>query len=269
MSDEASAIARNHSRSQGTARLVLLGIANHDSDGGSSIHMATLATYANVTQRNAQKAVERLAGHTDECRAKARETGKRCAEHLDVPEIERVINAGGRLSDPNHERPNLYRFLLECPPRCDRTKFHRIRCDVCGKAVPHDRRWIGRHARCAAQVKTGMVPEPGPVPPAPPVASDGGSHPLSDATPPVASDVRTKPSVETERETYVPVRGRASGPAPRLAVVGAECAHGHPVIAGTRSCGLGHYGVGLADPEDERLPRREADALAAARGGAA
>lgn len=200
MSDEASAIARNHSRSQGTARLVLLGIANHDSDGGASIHMATLATYANVTQRNAQKAVERLAGHTAEC-----EPG--CREHLDVPEIERVVNAGGRLTDTNHERPNLYRFLLECPPACDRTKNHRVRCTLCGEPVPHDRRWVGAHMRCELKARLAGGDTPDAV--VTPLSDATGGNPLSDATPPVGSDIRSKPRTETERDSYVSERAGA------------------------------------------------------------
>lgn len=269
MSDEASAIARNHSRSQGTARLVLLGIANHDSDGGASVHMATLATYANVTERNAQKAVERLAGHTDACRAKTRATGKACRDHLDVPEIQRVLNGGGRLADPNHERPNLYRFLLECPPRCDRTKFHRIRCDVCGKPVPHDRRWVGTHTRCAAQLKLGMVD---PATPAPPVGSDTPPDPLSDPTPPVGSDTRTRPSVETERETYVPERAREAERGPHLSIVGAVCERGHALLEGARSCELGHYYAGAqlhVGRGSEGSPIDDAVALATSRGTSA
>lgn len=222
MSDEASAIARNHSLSTGTARLVLLGIANHDSDGGASIHMATLATYANVTLRNAQKAVERLAGHTAECRAKTRQTGEPCALHLDVPEIRRVVNGGGRVADPNHERPNLYEFLLECPPRCDRTKFHRIRCDRCGEPVPHDRRLVGTHRRCALQVElagraaalaaaeAAQGSLDAQVPAAPPVDPELAALDLTELqTPPVATDTRTNTSVETGITSYVPERGRA------------------------------------------------------------
>ena len=45
----------------GTKKLVLIGIANHDGDGGSWPKIDTLARYAGVSRRNVQKAIEQLA----------------------------------------------------------------------------------------------------------------------------------------------------------------------------------------------------------------
>lgn len=104
MSLESIAIALHHSRASGTAKLVLLGIANHDGDGGSWPSVATLARYANVSRRNVQKAVERL-------------------EQL--REVKRIVQAGGDHRFAEHERPNRYEFLLACPADCDRSRHHK------------------------------------------------------------------------------------------------------------------------------------------------
>ena len=60
MSIESIAVCLHHSRATGTDKVVLLGIANHDGDGGSWPAIATLAKYANVNERNTQKSIERL-----------------------------------------------------------------------------------------------------------------------------------------------------------------------------------------------------------------
>lgn len=106
MSVESIAIALHHSRATGTAKLVLIGIANHDGDGGAWPSVSTLARYANVTPRNVQKALDKL-------------------EQLH--EVRRMIQAGGTQETANHERPNRYLFTLQCPPDCDRSTHHRTR----------------------------------------------------------------------------------------------------------------------------------------------
>lgn len=60
MSIEAVALVLNHSKASGTAKLVLIGIANHDGDGGSWPSIATLARYANTTERSVQRAIAQL-----------------------------------------------------------------------------------------------------------------------------------------------------------------------------------------------------------------
>jgi hypothetical protein len=104
VSIESLAIALHHSRASGTAKLVLIGIANHDGDGGSWPAVSTLSKYAGVNPRNVQKALDRL-------------------EQLG--EIRRIVGQGGDHSTADGRRPNLYRFLLTCPHDCDRTGQHR------------------------------------------------------------------------------------------------------------------------------------------------
>jgi len=104
MSVESLAIALHHSRSRGTARIVLIGIANHDGDGGAWPSVATLAKYAGVHPRNVQRALEQLEA---------------------LQEIRREIQRGGMPQMPDPRRPNLYTFRLVCPPDCDRSRQHR------------------------------------------------------------------------------------------------------------------------------------------------
>lgn len=105
MSIESIAIAFNHSRASGNAKVVLLGIANHDGDGGAWPSIATLSKYAGgLNRRNVIRAIERLE---------------------DLGEVRRDVMGGGNANTPEHLRPNLYHFLLRCPPHCDRSSQHR------------------------------------------------------------------------------------------------------------------------------------------------
>lgn len=106
MSIESLSIALHHSRATGAAKLVLIGIANHDGDGGAWPSVATLAKYAGVDPRSVQRAVKRLE---------------------ELHEIRRFVQAGGDHRTADHERPNRYSFLLTCPPDCDRSSRHRTR----------------------------------------------------------------------------------------------------------------------------------------------
>lgn len=104
MSVESITIAFHHSRARGTAKLVLLGIANHDGDGGAWPSVATLARYARADARSVQRAIDTL-------------------EKLG--EIRRDRQAGGTIHTAPHMRPNLYHFRLACPSTCDGTRNHR------------------------------------------------------------------------------------------------------------------------------------------------
>ena len=106
MSVESLAVALHHSRAKGAAKLVLIGIANHDGDGGAWPSMATLAKYGAVNVRQARKLVGELES---------------------LGEVRRLVNAGGTHSTADHMRPNLYRFTLRCPVTCDRSGQHRVR----------------------------------------------------------------------------------------------------------------------------------------------
>ena len=105
MSIESMAIALHHSKAKGAAKLVLMGIANHDGDGGAWPSLATLAKYANVQDL---RYVRRVIG-----------------ELITLGEVSREMQAGGTLDTPDWQRPNLYRFLLTCPEDCDRSANHR------------------------------------------------------------------------------------------------------------------------------------------------
>lgn len=99
MSVEHLAICLHHSRAKGTAKLILLGIANHHGDGGSWPAVGTLAKYANVDERSVQRSLDKL-----------------------VSLGELVV----------HDRPgtsNLYELRVMCPGSCDRTPNHRTAAD--------------------------------------------------------------------------------------------------------------------------------------------
>ena len=74
-----------------TAKLVLVGIANHDGDGGAWPSVKTLARYAGVSARSVQYALSDLE-----------------AKGL----IVRHINEGGTARTKDHSRPNLYEITL-------------------------------------------------------------------------------------------------------------------------------------------------------------
>lgn len=92
MAVEALARVLNGCTEKGTLKLVLIGIANHAGDGGSWPSINTLARYASVTPRNAQKAVHALAE----------------AGWITIHE-----QKGGTTRTPNYARPNLYEIRWE------------------------------------------------------------------------------------------------------------------------------------------------------------
>lgn len=98
------AIALHHSRAKGSTKLLLVGIANHDGDGGAMVGMARLATYAGVEVRQARKGIRRLEA---------------------LGEVRTHVQAGSLEYLEDHEQPNRYDFLLECPVWCDRSRKHR------------------------------------------------------------------------------------------------------------------------------------------------
>jgi hypothetical protein len=75
-----------------TQRLVLIGIANHDGDGGAWPSIATLARYAGVSGRSVQYAL---------------------AELEKKGYIERLIKKGGTENTPKELRPNRYIILWD------------------------------------------------------------------------------------------------------------------------------------------------------------
>lgn len=99
-------VVLHHSVSSGTDKVVLLGIANHEGDGGSWPAVETLARYANCTERSVRYSLRRLV-----------ESGEL-----------RVIRQGGGTDDTRDDRrPNLYRVLVTCPDDCAGGTSHRPR----------------------------------------------------------------------------------------------------------------------------------------------
>jgi hypothetical protein len=114
MSVEHLAVVLHHSRAKGTAKLVLLGIANHEGDGGSWPSHATLAKYANVDVSNVRKALRQLASWG---------------------EVRIHVQEGGDRDCPDELRPNRYEVLVTCPAWCDRTPNHRDTRKLAGRQV--------------------------------------------------------------------------------------------------------------------------------------
>lgn len=104
MSLESMAIALHHSQAKGTDKLVLLGICNHDGDGGAWPSHETLSKYANCSITRVKQALKRL---------------------VELGEINIKLRAGGDHTTRNDRRPNLYEILLTCPAECDGSKKHR------------------------------------------------------------------------------------------------------------------------------------------------
>lgn len=104
MSVEAMAAVLHHSRAKGTAKLVLLGIANHAGDGGAWPSKATLATYANCKPATIKNHLRTLRG---------------------LGEVKVYVNGGGLADDLDYLRPNRYEVLVSCPPWCDRSLNHK------------------------------------------------------------------------------------------------------------------------------------------------
>jgi hypothetical protein len=106
VSVESLAAVLHHSRAKGTAKVVAIGIANHDGDGGAWPSIRTLAVYANVDRSTVKRAIKSL---------------------VVLGEVRVHVQAGGGRDMEDHDRPNRYEVLVECPEGCDRTTNHRPR----------------------------------------------------------------------------------------------------------------------------------------------
>jgi DNA-binding transcriptional MocR family regulator len=98
MSIEIMSTVLHHCNAQPTHKLILLGIANHQGDGGAWPSIDTLATYANVSRRTVSTALRELQ------------------------------RRGDIIVEPNLGRngTNLYWVTVRCPAECDRTTSHRL-----------------------------------------------------------------------------------------------------------------------------------------------
>ena len=105
MSIESMVLVLHHSTLSGTEKLVLLGIANHEGDGGAWPSIETLARYANVSERSVQRAIRT-----------AVEAGELAVED----------QQGGTRGTRGDRRPNLYHVLVACPEGCQGGSNHRL-----------------------------------------------------------------------------------------------------------------------------------------------
>ncbi len=106
MSIESMSLVLHHSKSKGTAKLVLLGIANHEGDGGAWPAVATLMRYANMDRRSVQRAIQKL---------------------VEIGELQVLKQKGGNDMTHSAFRPNLYRVKVFCPYTCDRSSQHKLK----------------------------------------------------------------------------------------------------------------------------------------------
>lgn len=108
MSVESLSTVLHHSKAKGTTKLVLVGIANHDGDGGAWPSVGTLMRYTNAGRRTVQDALRALQG---------------------LGEIRVHAQAGGTADDRRHwsQRPNRYDVLVECPEGCSGGTKHKPR----------------------------------------------------------------------------------------------------------------------------------------------
>jgi hypothetical protein len=122
VSVEALSLVLHHSRATGTAKLVLIGIANHEGDGGSFPAVGTLGVYAGIDATGVRRHVRKL---------------------QQLGEVAVEFNEGGSRGQAAHMRPNLYRVLVTCPDNCDRTSSHRLLCLTCNEPLTNRRREAG------------------------------------------------------------------------------------------------------------------------------
>jgi DNA-binding MarR family transcriptional regulator len=106
VSVEAMALVLHHSRARSATKLILLGIANHEGDGGAWPCINTLAKYAAVDPRTVKRSLRQLEA---------------------MGEIHTARQRGGLAGIEDHERPNLYQVLVTCPPECDGSTRHNLK----------------------------------------------------------------------------------------------------------------------------------------------
>jgi hypothetical protein len=106
MSIERMAVVLHHSKASGSDKLVLLGIANHDGDGGAWPSVGTLARYSNMSERSVRYSLKRL---------------------VELGELQVERQAGGNDKTRPDRRPNRYLVNVECPVDCGGGTQHRLR----------------------------------------------------------------------------------------------------------------------------------------------
>ena len=98
MSIEAMASVLHHSRAKGSAKLLLLGIANHQGDQGAWPAITTLAKYTGTSERRVQQMLREL-----------EELGELAIEY-----------------QKGYSATNRYYVRVNCPGDCDRSTNHKM-----------------------------------------------------------------------------------------------------------------------------------------------
>lgn len=185
----------HHSKAKGTDKLILVGIANHEGDGGAWPAIATLAKYGNVDPRSARRSIRNLEA---------------------LGELRVHLNGGGTLATRHSERPNRYDVLVGCPAECDGTTRHRVKAQVDTPRTPTsggDAYVRGEGTPTSGHPRTPTSPKPSfesPVePPTPTHASDSPSAP--DETVVVDQPAR-KTKIPTPRSSSPAASAPASHP---------------------------------------------------------
>lgn len=174
------AVVLHHSKAKGTNKLVLLGIANHAGDGGAWPSVETLATYANVHERNVQRSIDKLVASG---------------------ELRVHVQAGGTRETPDHRRPNRYDVNVACPPWCDRTPNHRDTRKLSGRQLGL---WKTRVAPAPPHA-SGVAPAPPhPVAQTPPEPSIEPGQPTVVSQPQDAREARPVPDWRPCAECSMP-----------------------------------------------------------------
>lgn len=104
MSIETMAMVLYHSKAKGTDKVILIGIANHDGDGGAWPSIGRLALYGLCDRRTAQRSIRRVE---------------------ELGEVKTHVQGGGLAHMDDTERPNRYEVTIECPEGCDRSSNHK------------------------------------------------------------------------------------------------------------------------------------------------
>jgi hypothetical protein len=152
-----------HSASEGSARLVLLAIADHDGEGGAWPSVATLARMAGVSESTVVRARRALVA---------------------LGELEVHEQQGGTMKTADHLRPNRYEINLACPDWCDGSARHA--CRLCGGKGEHKGACAATDPDAPIALSTGVSPV------TPPPSSTG----VSPVTPPPVSLVTPEPPNE-------------------------------------------------------------------------
>lgn len=222
MSVEALAVVLHHSTAKGTDKLILIGVANHDGDGGAWPAIDTLARYANVSRRTAERSLAAL---------------------VQLGELHIELRAGGKRDTPEHERPNLYTIRVACPPTCDGTVNHRPRRDTDGLEQP---------ARVDVNPPT---PTSGGAELDPPTPTSGVPLTLVSGGPP------TPTSGEPSMNQHTPQPPASGGlEVPAIPGVTACPRHGANRVDGCRSCGTSARQVAEQQRKRAAEARRQREA---------